>query len=94
MHPASLPGGADQDGLDRAAQPGVGVGDDQPYSGQAGSSGNPPHRSDAAAAPVTAAGGVTGLRTYETMIPAHAISQKSGVNCAVVATSGVVPTTP
>lgn len=35
MHPASLPGGADQDGLDRAAQSGVGIGDDQLYSGQA-----------------------------------------------------------
>ena len=34
MHPASLPGCTDQDGLDRAAQPGVGVGDNQLHPGQ------------------------------------------------------------
>jgi hypothetical protein len=34
MHPAALPGRADQDGLDRAAQPGVGVGDHQLHPGE------------------------------------------------------------
>ncbi len=34
MHPAALPGRAEQDGLDRVFEPGVGIGDDQLHAAQ------------------------------------------------------------